>query len=177
MQPLPAADAAPSRGRPTCARERERERDPENFRREYLAEFTEAISSFLMAEQIEQCVVPGRTENPPDEKIHYIAAVDAAFKGDRFTMAIVHQDRERDMIVVDCLRGWQGTRQNPLRLKDVMPEIKQLAEQKVTGELERFFQKKFNFDLLLKEIEEKQKDPCWLAEEIVSSFRTSLRES
>ena len=43
-------------------------------------------------------------------------------------MAIVHQDREREMIVVDCLRGWQGSRENPLRLKDVMPQIKELAD-------------------------------------------------
>ena len=36
---------------------REMERDPENFRREYNAEFTEAISNFLSAEAIQACVV------------------------------------------------------------------------------------------------------------------------
>ncbi len=109
--------------------EREQTRDPENFRREYEAEFTEAISSFLPAESIQACVVEGRTEMPPNEKVYHVAAVDAAYKGDRFTMAIVHYDRERKVAVLDRLAGWQGSRQTPLRLSDVMPQIEALCDQ------------------------------------------------
>jgi hypothetical protein len=108
--------------------EKEKARDPENYRREYLAEFTDAVTAFLSAEAIERCVVKGRAELPPERR-SYIAAVDAAFKGDRFTLCIAHRDRDRDVVTVDCLRGWQGTRQAPLLLSGgVMPEIRALSD-------------------------------------------------
>nr|BDD44417.1 hypothetical protein 2 [Pseudomonadaceae bacterium]BDD44423.1 hypothetical protein 7 [Pseudomonadaceae bacterium] len=108
--------------------DREKDRDPENYRREYQAEFTDAVSSFLSAEAIQACVVPGRTELEPDrKKHHYIAAIDAAFRGDRFTACIAHYDNDRDRVVVDALRGWQGSRSSPVRLtQEVIPELKAL---------------------------------------------------
>ena len=45
---------------------KEQARDVENFRREYGAEFTEAVSGFLSSEAIEACVAPGRIELPPN---------------------------------------------------------------------------------------------------------------
>ena len=108
---------------------KERKRDPENFRREYLAEFTEAISSFLSAEAVQQCVIEGRTELPPDRvTFHYIAAVDAAYKGDQFTICIAHDDKDREKVVIDHLGGWQGSRKHPLKLSGVMPQIRSLAD-------------------------------------------------
>jgi hypothetical protein len=108
---------------------KEQARDAENYRREYGAEFTEAISGFLSAESIERCVVAGRTEVAPvRDRFQYIAAIDAAYKGDRFTICIAHYDRDRDRVVVDHLGGWQGSRQQPLRLGDVLPQIKALAD-------------------------------------------------
>jgi hypothetical protein len=108
---------------------KEKERDPENYRREYLAEFTEAISSFLSAEAIQQCVVRERKELPPNkEKHHYIVSVDAAFKGDCFTLCISHYDNDREKIVIDYLNGWQGSKKHPLQLSEIMPQIKSLSE-------------------------------------------------
>jgi len=108
---------------------KEQARDPENYRREYEAEFTEAVSSFLTSEAIERCVVPGRTELPPArDQFHYTAAIDAAYRGDRFTVCIAHHDRSRDRAVVDHLGGWLGSRLQPLRLVDVMPQIRALAD-------------------------------------------------
>jgi hypothetical protein len=110
--------------------EREQARDPENFRREYLAEFTEAVTGFLSAEDIQQCVVAGRTEvEPSSEKYCYRAAIDAAFKGDRFTLCIAHYDHERRMVMIDRLAGWQGSKQEPLRLSTVLPQIRRLASE------------------------------------------------
>ena len=108
---------------------KERKRDPENFRREYLAEFTEAISSFLSADAVQQCVIEGRTELSPNRKVfHYIAAVDAAYKGDQFTICIAHDDKDREKVVIDHLGGWQGSRKHPLKLSGVMPQIRSLAD-------------------------------------------------
>jgi hypothetical protein len=107
---------------------KEQSRDPENYRREYEAEFTEAISSFLTAEAIGRCVVQGRTEVPPQpDRYCYIAAIDAAYRGDRFTLCIAHNDPDHDRVVIDHLHGWQGSREQPLRLSDVLPQIKALA--------------------------------------------------
>lgn len=95
---------------------KEEARDPENFRRECLAEFTDVISSFLSADVIQACVVNGRAEMPADLRKHsYVAAVDAAYKGDCFTLCIAHHERSRNVVVIDCLRGWEGTRKSPLR--------------------------------------------------------------
>lgn len=107
---------------------REQSRDPENFRREYEAEFTEAISSFLPAEAIAACVIKGRTELPPQDGARYCAAVDAAYKGDAFTLAIAHKDREKKTVALDLLAAWQGTRQDPLKLSAVMPQIQAICK-------------------------------------------------
>jgi hypothetical protein len=109
---------------------KEQARDPENFRREYLAEFTDAVSAFLSAAAIDECVAKGRSELPPDgENSKYVAAIDAAFKGDRFTLCIAHYDSARGMTVIDVLRGWQGSKSRPLQLgADVMPELLPLSK-------------------------------------------------
>ena len=119
--------------------EKEKARDPENYRREYEAEFTEAVTSFLPADLIEQCVIEGRTELLPDTDKHtYVAAVDAAFKGDAFTLCIAHNDHERNTAVIDYLGGWQGTKQAPLKLGELMPQIKGICKRyrvyEVTGD-------------------------------------------
>jgi len=107
---------------------KEEARDPENFRREFLAEFTEAVGAFLSPELIQSCVVKGRTELPANRpEFCYLAAIDAAFKGDRFTVAIGHCDPKEKKLVIDCLRGWQGSSREPLQLTGgVLAELKEL---------------------------------------------------
>jgi hypothetical protein len=108
---------------------REQARDPENYKREYEAEFTEAISSFLPVDSIDACVVQDRGELPPNrEKHHYCAAVDAAYKGDKFTLCVAHLDRVNRKVAVDVLAGWQGSKQVPLRLAEVMPQIHAICQ-------------------------------------------------
>jgi len=109
--------------------EREQERDPENYRREYDAEFTEAISGFLSADAIEACIVEDREQLAYNPDNHYCAAIDAAYKGDLFSLAIAHMDKERRVVVVDLLTGWQGSKKEPLKLSEVMPQIKTICKQ------------------------------------------------
>ena len=78
---------------------------------------------------IDRCVVEGRIEVPPDLKgTRYVAAVDAAYKGDRFTMCVAHHDNGRQQVVVDLLTGWQGSKESPLKLGKVLPQIKAIAK-------------------------------------------------
>lgn len=103
---------------------KERRRDPENFEREYEARFTEAISGFLPGESIDACVVRGRSSvDPVEGKRWYAGAIDAAFKGDRFTFCIAHRDYWKKRVVIDHLEGWQGSRRNPVQLSVVQPRI------------------------------------------------------
>jgi len=105
--------------------ENEKRRDPETYRREYGAEFAEAVSAYIPAEAIAACVVEGRTSVLPQPRVHsYEAAIDAAFKGDRFTFAVAHKESRENKLVVDYLAGWEGTRQQPVRLGQVIPEIR-----------------------------------------------------
>lgn len=43
-------------------------------------------------------------------------------------VTIAHLDSERRAVIVDLLHGWQGSRKAPLKLGDVMPELKAICE-------------------------------------------------
>ncbi|RLB33917.1 MAG: hypothetical protein DRH11_07635 [Deltaproteobacteria bacterium] len=100
---------------------REEARDPETFKREYLAQFSDSISDFIPSDAVDNCVVTGRYGLPYQKKWHYTAALDAAFKGDAFTFALCHS--EDNKIVFDRLESWRGTKDKPVQLKGVIDEI------------------------------------------------------
>jgi hypothetical protein len=89
---------------PEKAFQRERERDPETFNREYGAEFTGSIKTFLPWELIEPNVVFNRMELPPVPDNRYLFVMDEAYKSrDKFTWGCVH--KKDGKIIWDLLRG------------------------------------------------------------------------
>ena len=102
--------------------ERERQRDPETFRREFGGEFIGSISAFLPAESVFACVASGRSFLPPQANVRYVAAVDQAYKQDTFVLTIAH--REGDSVVIDRIRSWTPKRGSPVKLADVVPMLK-----------------------------------------------------
>ncbi|MGC2849040.1 MAG: hypothetical protein WB556_03555, partial [Candidatus Acidiferrum sp.] len=100
----------------------ERRRDEESFRREYLAEFTDHIEGWIRFEILEQCVINSCTERPPVTDAIYVAAVDPAFKGDDFALAIAHRLPD-GLIVLDYTATWTGTREAALGFEWVCREI------------------------------------------------------
>jgi hypothetical protein len=110
---------------PTLDRELLREEeanDPENFSREYLANFWDSTSNFLHADAIEACVQRGRFELPPQTGSYYTAALDAAFKsGDAFAFSIVHFVDGK--VIQDVTRSWHGSRAKPVDLASTLTEI------------------------------------------------------
>lgn len=111
--------------------ERERKRDPDTFRREFEAEPADSISTLFESDSIEACVVPGRRELPPHPGFTYVAALDAAFRGDTFTLGICH--KEQDRVIFDLLLGWEGSKRQPVNLEAVSAEIGRLcAEYRIT---------------------------------------------
>lgn len=102
--------------------EKERRRDEESFRREYLAEFTDSIVGLIGFETLEQCVIKSCTEQPPVTDAIYAAAIDPAFTGDDFAFAIAHRLAD-GTIILDYTATWTGTRREPLGYGRVCGEI------------------------------------------------------
>jgi hypothetical protein len=102
--------------------EQEHARDPEAFRREALAEFSDAISGFLNAAQLAEAVDKGKGERAPQPGHYYVAALDPAFRKDAFGFTIVHHDKSKG-IIVDVIRRWKAIPGSVLNPADVMAEI------------------------------------------------------
>jgi hypothetical protein len=65
--------------------------DPDRFAREYEAEFTEDLETFLPGAWIDAAIAPDRHELLPRDGVRYVAAVDPSGGGqDAFTLAIAH---------------------------------------------------------------------------------------
>jgi hypothetical protein len=90
--------------------ERERAADPTYFAREYLAEFTSDLESFIPATDIAAAIGNWR-ELPPasarSDAAEYVAALDASglTGGDKFTFGLAHSDETSASVAL--LRGWR----------------------------------------------------------------------
>ncbi len=71
--------------------EAERMRNPGEFKREYLAQFTDSVVSWIEPEVLATCVIEGRKELPRVFDATYAAAIDPAFKGADFAFALAHR--------------------------------------------------------------------------------------
>jgi hypothetical protein len=107
--------------------ERERRRDEESFRREFLAQFTDHIEGWIGFETLEQCVIKSCTERPPVTDAIYAAAVDPAFKGNDFALAVAHRLPD-GTIILDYTATWTGTRKAPLGYEWVCREIARILK-------------------------------------------------
>ena len=89
---------------------REEATDPVNFAREFMAQFTSDIDSFIPSGDVDAAVQNGIREMAPIETRAYFAALDASgLQGrDRFTLAVCHRSGgSAGMgITYDLLRSW-----------------------------------------------------------------------
>ncbi len=94
--------------------------DKINFDREYRANFTDSVSAFISSHFIDLAVLDNVKFQAPEDKklgVTYTAAIDAAFKKDRFTFSIVglHENRIKQYVSM----GWEGTRLKPVSATQV----------------------------------------------------------
>ena len=104
--------------------------DPEGFDWEYRANFVDSISNFISPEFVDLCVQKGIRFNPPEAKtknIIYSAALDAAFKGDRFAFTLLGMDDSRIKQYIS--KTWQGSRQNPVKATEVASYIRNVLKE------------------------------------------------
>ena len=88
--------------------ESELKRNPDNYAREFLAQFAESVSAFLPFNKVaEACVLGG--DILPDSVHRYYAGVDqSGLSGrDRFALGIAH--RVKDEVTIDLVRSWDST--------------------------------------------------------------------
>jgi hypothetical protein len=107
--------------------EREKRLDPLRYAREYEAEFSEDLDTFLPGMWIEGAVVQGRRELAPVPGVHYVAAVDVSGLGsganaDAFTLDVSHATAD-GKVVQDLMRGWRKSRSSSINLAGILAEI------------------------------------------------------
>ena len=104
--------------------EKERKRDPDNYAREFGAEFCESVEGYFVSclEKLEACFQLAEDYPVQRGNIYYAAIDQSGLAGrDRFALSITHRDYS-GKIIVDVLRSW-FTRD----LDIIMAEIKQVC--------------------------------------------------
>jgi hypothetical protein len=110
---------------PVSFLEAEQDKDPANYRREYLALFESGFGAVFDPITVRAAVIDGLTEQPPHLALGYVLAVDAAFVGDRFALALGHRDTRG--LELDVVRGWRGSKGAPVQLDPTLDEIAALS--------------------------------------------------
>lgn len=103
--------------------------DPDGFDTELRANFVDSISNFILPEFVDLCVTRGVSFQPPADDRHtiYSAAIDAAFKGDRFAFSVVGYNEKR--VTQYVLKYWEGTKKKPVQIHEVATYIRTICRQ------------------------------------------------
>jgi len=104
--------------------------DPVGFATEFRADFVDSISNFILPEFVDLCTFKGATFHPPEPKgtdVVYSAAIDAAFKGDRFTFTL--EGAIGGKIKQYVMKDWKGTRKTPVKSSEVAEYIRNVCLQ------------------------------------------------
>jgi hypothetical protein len=103
--------------------EKERLRDPDSFRREFLAEFSEKMESFFPFELIQRPFTLAGDIPYKESFTYYLGFDQSGLSGnDRFGVSIGHVEREK--VVIDYVRSWQTK-----NLDTILNEIERLKKE------------------------------------------------
>lgn len=106
----------------------EHQLNPDGFDVEYRANFADSISYFITPEYVDMAVLKKVTILTPEtEGVRYSAAIDAAYKGDRFTFSVTAYANGRLRQYMS--KGWEGTRQKPVSAYEVAEFIRNVCKQ------------------------------------------------
>ncbi len=102
--------------------------DPDSFDQEYRGNFADSLSFFITPEYIDMAVLKKVTFQAPEaDAVKYEAAIDAAYKGDRFTFSVTAYVNGR--LKQYMSKGWQGTKQKPVSSYEVAEFIRNVCKQ------------------------------------------------
>lgn len=102
--------------------------DPDGFDTEYRSNFADSLSNFMSPELVELAKQDGIKFLPPldTKEAKYFAAIDAAFKADRFTFTLVSVRENR--VTQHVVMGWEGSRKDPVKAHTVAQYIKNIIK-------------------------------------------------
>jgi len=84
---------------------------------------------FLTDEDVTRCINYSLRPRIVGEKyIHYFISCDLGLVRDRTAVAIMHKDEESGKVVLDNLRVWQGTHEDPVLIADIEEFILSCAQ-------------------------------------------------
>ena len=125
-------------------------RNPGTFDREYLAQFTDIATSWILSDALDACRMRDRRQNPLLNGGIYVCALDPATRDDDFALAILHR-RSDGTIVLDRVTTWTGTKAAPLIVRDVVREIASIVR---SYGLNTAFGDQYCFDMLAQHLRE-----------------------
>jgi len=102
--------------------------DPDGFDTEYRSNFADSLSNFISSELLELTRQTGISFLTPldSKEAKYFAAIDAAFKADRFTFTLVSVRENR--VTQHVVMGWEGTKKDPVKAHTVAQFIKNIVK-------------------------------------------------
>lgn len=104
--------------------------DPAGFDCEYRANFVDSISNFILPEFVDLCTQRGVKFLTPEAKtkdMMYAAALDAAFKSDRFAFTLLGWDGHK--LKQYIVKTWQGSRKSPVKSSEVATYIQSVLKE------------------------------------------------
>lgn len=104
------------------------EYDQDGFDTEYRSNFADSLSNFISSELLDLSVQTGVKFVTPLEtkEVKYYAAIDAAFKADRFTFTLVSCRENR--VTQHVIMGWEGSKKDPVKAHTVAQYIKNILK-------------------------------------------------
>jgi len=99
--------------------------NPEKFEMEYGAQFCDTIDAALSADKVRACAT-GRfiDMKSTDKTTPRVISLDPAMSGNSYALTMGHLDN--DMIIVDLVKNWQGTRDLPVKISMVEEYVEDL---------------------------------------------------
>ena len=100
---------------------RAEQHDPDNYAREFLAQFAEKLEMFFPADKLAACMTLAG-DTAPRGHVYACGIDQSGLTGrDRFALAVAHQE-ENGKVLVDVLRSWDTS-----DFDDIEPELVELA--------------------------------------------------
>jgi hypothetical protein len=103
----------------------EQRKDPEAFRREYLAEFAKSVSGFLSASLLRAALDAREPAKPEPNRFRYVATIDPAFRRDAFAFVLGHLDAGN--FITDVVWHIRGTQDAPVSPSLALATVAQLC--------------------------------------------------
>lgn len=101
--------------------------DPDSFDQEYRGNFADSLSFFITPEYIDMAILKKVSFMAPEgDATKYTAAIDAAYKGDRFTFSVTAYVNGR--LKQYMSKSWEGTKQKPVSSYEVAEFIRNVCK-------------------------------------------------